>query len=1089
MAGKENGWLLVGLLSFAVWAFAGDFASAQAPDWGTYMEAAIKAYEQGRYAEAEKQAKAALKEAEEFRPEDPRLATSLNNLAFLYHAQGNYAAAEPPYKRSLAIREKVLGPEHPEVATSLNNLAGLYHAQGNYAEAEPLYKRSLAIREKVLGPEHPDVATSLNNLAGLYQAQANYAEAEPLYKRSLAIRETVLGPEHPNVAASLNNLARLYQAQANYAAAEPLYKRSLAIQEKVLGPEHPDVATSLNNLARLYQAQANYAEAEPLLKRSLAIREKVLGLEHPDVATSLNNLAGLHHTQGNYVEAEPLYKRSLAIQEKVLGPEHPNVAASLNNLAELYRTQANYAEAERLLKRSLAIREKVLGPEHPDVAQSLNNLAVLYDIQGSYAAAEPLYKRSLAIQEKVLGPEHPDVAASLNNLAVLYNIQGNYAAAEPLYKRSLAIREKVLGPEHPDVATSLNNLAGLYHAQANYAAAEPLYKRLLAMQEKTLGPEHREVAQSLNNLARLYRAQGNDAAAEPLFKRLLATREKLLEVGEARPESRPASTPPPIAFVDETTRSGVRFETENSKTSEKYLMEAMVGGVAMLDFDADGLLDLFLMNGAALADPMPEGARPDKSEPRYWNRLYRNQGDGTFTDVTEKAGVAGHSYGMGAVAGDYDNDGHADLYVTNYGNNILYHNNGDGTFSDVTEQAGVAGGGWSASAAFLDYDRDGHLDLFVARYVVWDFPLSPFCGDPRPGYRAYCHPDRFRPIAHLLYRNQGDGTFADVSRPSGVGASPGKGLGVAVHDFDRDGWPDIFVANDSFPQQLFRNNGDGTFTETALRRGLAYDENGKTFAGMGADFGDYDNDGWPDIFVNALAEQRYALFRNDGGWFEYASGPTEVARITSLHSGWGTKFVDFDNDGWKDLMVGQGHVMDNIELTQPFPRYLEPLLLMRNLGGRFEDVSQQAGPAFQVPLAARGAAFGDLNNDGRPDIVVSILDGPAMVLRNASPQENHWLLVNTVGRRSNRDGIGAALRLVSGSGREQRAFVSTAGSYLSCNDKRAHFGLGRERTIRLLEITWPSGVVQRLEGVQPNQILTVREPERTESAPPQPGTD
>ena len=317
--------------------------------------------------------------------------------------------------------------------------------------------------------------------------------------------------------------------------------------------------------------------------------------------------------------------------------------------------------------------------------------------------------------------------------------------------------------------------------------------------------------------------------------------------------------------------------------------------------------------------------------------------------------------------------------------------------------------------------------------MVWDFQLSPFCGDRRPGYRGYCHPRHFKPISHLLYRNNGDGTFTDVSGPSGVEASPGKGLGVAVHDFNRDGWP--------------------------------------------------------DIFVNALAAQRYALFRNDDDSFEYASGPTEVARITLLRSGWGTKFVDFDNDGWKDLMVAQGHVMDNIHLQQPFARYLEPLLLMRNLGGRFEDVSKQAGPAFQVPLAARGAAFGDLNNDGRLDLVVNCNSGPALVLRNASPPENHWLLVNTVGTRSNREGIGAALRLVSGSGREQRALVSTAGSYMSSNDKRVHFGLGGERTIRLLEIRWPSGVVQRLEGVQPNQILTVREPERTESAPPQPASN
>ena len=297
------------------------------------------------------------------------------------------------------------------------------------------------------------------------------------------------------------------------------------------------------------------------------------------------------------------------------------------------------------------------------------------------------------------------------------------------------------------------------------------------------------------------------------------------------------------------------------------------------------------------------------------------------------------------------------------------------------------------------------------------------------------------------------------------------------------------MANDSFPQQLFRNQGDGTFTETALPLGLAYDDDGKTFAGMGTDFGDYDNDGWPDIFVNALAAQRYALFRNDGGSFEYTSGPTAVARITLTHSGWGAKFVDFDNDGWKDLMVGQGHVMDNIELTQPVARYLEPLLLMRNLGGRFEDVFEAGRPGpSRSRWPPRGVAFGDLNNDGRPDIVVSRLHAPALILRNASQQENHWLLVNTVGTRSNRDGIGATLRLVSGSGREQRAFVSTAGSYLSSNDKRAHFGLGSERTIRLLEITWPSGVVQRLEDVQPDQILTVREPEKARPAPPPPGT-
>src|SRR6185312_5992491 len=279
----------------------------------------------------------------------------------------------------------------------------------------------------------------------------------------------------------------------------------------------------------------------------------------------------------------------------------------------------------------------------------------------------------------------------------------------------------------------------------------------------------------------------------------------------------------------------------------------MVGGVAILDYDNDGQQDLFFVNGAALQDPMPAGSRPDKSDPRFWNRLYHGNRDGTFTDVTEKAGVAGHSFGMGVATGDYDNDGFEDLYVTNVGGNILYRNNGDGTFTDVTARAGVAASGWSSGAAFVDYDRDGKLDLVVARYLEWDFAANPWCGDHRPGYRSYCHPNQFKPVSHLLYHSNGDGTFTDVSRQSRIAAAPGKGLGVSVGDFDRDGWPDIFVANDSFPQQLFRNNHDGTFSEMALTLGIGYNDDGETFAGMGTGFADYDNDGWPDIFVNSLA--------------------------------------------------------------------------------------------------------------------------------------------------------------------------------------------------------------------------------------------
>jgi hypothetical protein len=538
--------------------------------------------------------------------------------------------------------------------------------------------------------------------------------------------------------------------------------------------------------------------------------------------------------------------------------------------------------------------------------------------------------------------------------------------------------------------------------------------------------------------------------------------------------ARPAPQP---VFEDVTIKSGVRFKHESSRTSRKYLPESMGAGVAMFDYDNDGWLDLFFVNGARLQDPMPRGASPDKSDPRYWNRLYHNNRDGTFTDVTEKAGLQGQLYGMGVAAGDYDNDGNVDLLVTNLGGNILYHNNGDGTFTDVTAKAGVGGSGWCTGACFVDYDRDGRLDLIVSRYVQWDFSLDIYCGQHRPGYRAYCHPDQFEPITHLVFHNNGDGTFTDVSKKCGIASSPGKGLGIAIDDFDNDGWPDIFVANDSVAEQLFRNNHDGTFTEGALVSGLAYDQNGRAFAGMGADFGDYKNSGWPSVIVNALANQKYRLFQNNKGTFDDVTDSAGLGAVTMSHSGWGTKWIDYDNDGWLDLFVAQGHVMDNIELTEPTLRYLEPPLLLKNNQGRFSNASREGGEIFNTPTAARGAAFGDLDNDGFVDIVLNCNDGNAIVLRNRGGNGNHWLTFNLVGTSSNRDAIGAKIRLLTDSGQQTR-FVSTAGSYLSASDKRAHFGLGAAKKVQLIEITWPNGIVQRLESVAADQILTVKEPVR-----------
>ncbi len=536
-----------------------------------------------------------------------------------------------------------------------------------------------------------------------------------------------------------------------------------------------------------------------------------------------------------------------------------------------------------------------------------------------------------------------------------------------------------------------------------------------------------------------------------------------------------ASHPSLPVFADVTARCGVNFRCNAAKTTQKYLIEAMTGGVAMFDYDGDGWLDLFFVNGAALQDPMPVGKSPDKSDPKFWNRLYRNNRDGTFSDVTVKAGVKGHSYGMGVSVADYDNDGRADFYVTNYGPNILYHNNGDGTFTDVTERAGVASKGWSSSACWVDYDRDGYLDLIVSRYLQWDFQNNPRCGDHAEGYRAYCHPGVFAPATHTVFHNNGDGTFTDETAKTGFSKAPGNGLGIAFNDFDQDGWPDILVANDALPQQLFRNNHNGTFTEVALDRGLAYDDDARTFSGMGVSFEDYDNDGWPDIFIDALAGQKYAVYRNRKGLFEYASGPTGIGGITRKRSGWGAGFMDYDNDGWKDLLVAQGHVLDTIERSQPSFRYREPLLMMRNVKGKFEDVSTHCGPAFEVPLSARGVAIGDLDNDGFLDVAINVLDGNAVILRNLG-NGNHWLLVNTIGSASNRDGIGARIRCVSESGLEQWSTVSSAGSYQSASDKRVHFGLGADRRIRLLEIEWPSGRVQRIENFAADRVMTMREP-------------
>jgi len=529
----------------------------------------------------------------------------------------------------------------------------------------------------------------------------------------------------------------------------------------------------------------------------------------------------------------------------------------------------------------------------------------------------------------------------------------------------------------------------------------------------------------------------------------------------------------PVTFADITAQSGVTFRQYASPTSQKYLPETMGGGVALFDFDNDGRLDIFFTNGARLQDPMPGGARPDKSDPRFWNRLYHQKADGSFEDVTERAGLRGEGYSMGVAAGDFDGDGFVDLYVTSLSGGTLYRNRGDGTFEDVTQKLKAAVPGWTTSAGWLDFDRDGRLDLFVARYMDWDFERGAlYCGSPQ--VRAYCHPDNFKGASPVLLHQKSDGTFEDVSAKAGIADPGGKSLGVAFADFDGDGFTDIFVANDNARQFLFRNRGDGTFEDVALLAGVGYDENGKQFSGMGVDAADYDNDGNVDVFVTALSNETYPLFRNNGDMtFAYATSSAGVSLVSIPYSGWGTRFADFDNDGLRDIFVAQGHVLDTIEKTTGFLAYKQPPLLMRNTGKTFVNVSDSAG--LTMKLAARGAAFGDINNDGQIDVVLAETDGPPVILRN-NGTKNHWLGLSLVGSKGNRQALGARVVVTDSAGGRQVFDVTSAGSYLSSNDPRVVAGLGTKTGARSVEVRWPDGRTQTISNPQIDRYLTVKEP-------------
>jgi enediyne biosynthesis protein E4 len=529
------------------------------------------------------------------------------------------------------------------------------------------------------------------------------------------------------------------------------------------------------------------------------------------------------------------------------------------------------------------------------------------------------------------------------------------------------------------------------------------------------------------------------------------------------------TTVDPIRFEDATAP---QFVTRTGRTARRYLPQTMGGGVAVFDYNNDGLLDIYVVNGATMPDLVKDG-------PQYSDRLFRNNGDGTFTDVTATTGVVGQGFNIGVAIGDYDNDGFEDIFVAGVHRNTLYHNNGDGTFTDVTERAGLVrsdpqyGSLWAVGATWVDYDRDGLLDLFVVNYVQWDPKTEPVC--EKGGLPDYCYPRAYSGVPNSLFHNNGDGTFTDVSAVSGIRRSVGKGMAVAAADFDGDGWPDLFVSNDTLPNSLFLNQRNGTFKEAAIEKGVAFTENGAAISGMGVDGRDIDNDGLPDIFETALLNETMPLFRNLGQvGFEEITFASGVAHASLAKTGWSNGIYDFNNDGRKDLFAACGHVMDaqgSLHATVP-----QTNVVFANLGkGQFTDVSASAGSALRQRGVHRGAAFGDLDNDGRIDVVLTELDGPLRILRNVSPRSNHWLVIRTIGTKSNRDGIGTRIRLVTENGVQYNS-VNTSVGYASSSDVRVHFGLGRRALVQELELFWPSGTHQILKNVKADQVLAVHEP-------------
>ena len=533
----------------------------------------------------------------------------------------------------------------------------------------------------------------------------------------------------------------------------------------------------------------------------------------------------------------------------------------------------------------------------------------------------------------------------------------------------------------------------------------------------------------------------------------------------------PSGTPPPaITFRDITQQAGIQFVHNNAAFGKKYLPETMGPGVAFIDYDNDGWPDIFLVNGASWPGQPPKHSTP---------KLYHNNHNGTFSDVTHKAGLDVELFGMGVAIGDYDNDGFDDIFVTALGQSHLFHNNGNGKFTDVTQKAGLMGSKeFSTSAAWVDFDRDGKLDLVVGNYVQWSVEGDLYCTLDGKS-KSYCTPESYKGAAIRLWHNRGDGTFEDVTQKAGVGDPTSKTLGIAILDYDNDGWPDILLSNDTQPNKLYRNNGNGTFTEKAVVAGVAFSEDGVARAGMGVDAADYDHSGAPSILITNFSNQMVSLYHNVGrGLFVDEAPRSDLGRDTLLTLGFGCFFFDYDNDGWPDILIENGHIDRDIERVQPNVKYAMPPHLFRNTGrGNFQEVTKTLGKAFNTPRVGRGAAYADINNDGRLDLLLSTNGGPAYLFLNeatGAAVTSKSLRVKLVGTKSNRDGIGAVVR-ISAAGVTQTKMLRSGSSYLSASELVLTFGLGQAEKVDSLEVVWPSGQTEKLSNISASQTITITE--------------